>query len=319
MAGDTADALHDPAPAPFAWMEGRTLVRPHGGCEAGCGRGPSSERIELPFAAMKCLGLIGGIGWESTATYYRILNESVRHRFGSLYTARLLINSLDFQEIDSLVKANRWNDAGAILADAARVLEKAGAEGVVICSNLMHYVAEHVEAAVEIPLLHLGDAVLKELRAARCTRVGLLGTRFTLEHDFLLERPRQTPATGRPRKPIVVVRPAERDLDQLDRIIYGEVCRGIVREASRETLLRLGRQLRADGSQAIVLGSSELGLLLKPDDFAEPILDSTEVHALAAARWLTDSKVLSSARSSPEVESGSRPPGKRATLPRENG
>ena len=240
---------------------------------------------------MKCLGLIGGIGWESTALYYRIINETVRHRYGSLYTARLLINSLDFQEVDSLVKANRWNDAGAILGEAARVLERAGAEGVVICSNLMHYVAEHVEAAVDIPLLHLGDAVLKEIRAARCTQVGLLGTRFTLEHDFLLERPRHAPLPGRPRKPIKVHLPAGRDLDELDRIIYGEVCRGIVRDASRETLLRLGRQLRAAGAQAIVLGSSELGLLLKPDDFAEPIFDSTEVHALAAARWLIEGKL----------------------------
>lgn len=234
----------------------------------------------------------------------------MRHRFGSLYTARLLINSLDFQAVDSLVKANRWNDAGAILADAARVLEQAGAGGVVICSNLMHYVAEHVEAAVDIPLLHLGDAVLKELRAARCTQVGLLGTRFTLEHDFLLERPRPASQAGRPRKPITVHLPADRDLEALDRIIYGEVCRGVVRDASRETLLRLGRELRAKGAQAIVLGSSELGLLLKPDDFAEPIFDSTEVHALAAARWLTEEKLPARA----PAESGSRSPAKPATL-----
>lgn len=240
---------------------------------------------------MKCLGLIGGIGWESTALYYRLINEAVRSRFGSLYSARLIIDSLEFQSLDSMVKENRWNDAGALLADAARTLEKAGAEGIVICSNLMHYVAEHVEAAVDVPLLHLGDAVLKELRAARVSHVGLLGTRFTLEHDFLLERPRTGPQAGRPRKPMNVLLPAERDFVELDRIVYGEVCRGIVRESSRETLLRLGRQLRAQGAQAIVLGSSELGLLLKPDDFAEPIFDSTEVHALAAARWLIDGKL----------------------------
>ncbi len=239
---------------------------------------------------MRCLGLIGGIGWESTALYYRLVNEAVRHRYGSLYSARMIINSLEFQALDSLVQENRWNDAGALLADAARTLERAGAEGLVLCSNLMHYVAEHVEAAVDIPLLHLGDAVLRELRAARVTRVGLLGTRFTLEHDFLLERPGRAPAPGRPRKPLRVLLPPEADLSELDRIIYGEVCRGIVRPESRETLLRLGRDLRAAGAQAIVLGSSELGLLLKPDDFAEPILDSTEVHALAAARWLIEGK-----------------------------
>ncbi|MBX3736966.1 MAG: amino acid racemase [Candidatus Didemnitutus sp.] len=239
---------------------------------------------------MNCLGLIGGIGWESTALYYRLINETVRSRFGSLYTARLLIDSLEFQALDTLVKENRWNDAGAILAEAARRLEAGGAAGVLICSNLMHYVAEHVEAAVDIPLLHLGDAVLKELRGARVTRVGLLGTRFTLEHDFLLERPKDKPEPGRPRKPIAVFLPHERDFAEIDRIIYGEVCRGIVRESSRDTLLRLAGELRAQGAQAIVLGSSELGLLLKPDDFSEPILDSTEVHAIAAAKWLIDSK-----------------------------
>lgn len=249
----------------------------------------------------RCLGLIGGIGWESTALYYRLINESVRHRFGSLYSARLLINSLEFQALDSLVKENRWNDAGAHLADAARTLEAAGAHAILICSNLMHYVAEHVEAAVDIPLLHLGDAVLRELRAARVTRVGLLGTRFTLEHDFLLERPATGPAPGRPRKPIHLLLPPERDFAELDRIIYGEVCRGIVRDSSRETLLRLASQLRAEGAQAIVLGSSELGLLLKPDDFAEPIFDSTEVHALAAARWLIEGKLPGRVAPSREV------------------
>lgn len=234
---------------------------------------------------MKCLGLIGGIGWESTARYYRLINESVRSHYGSLYSARMLINSLEFQALDSLVKENRWNDAGAVLAEAAQTLEKAGAEGIVLCSNLMHYVAEHVEAAVEVPLLHIGDAVLKEVRSARASRVGLLGTRFTLEHDFLLERPVTKPESGRPRKPISILLPDEADFAALDHVIYGEVCRGIVREASRELVLRLCQQLRARGAQAIVLGSSELALLLRADDFNEPLFDSTEVHALRAARW----------------------------------
>lgn len=239
-------------------------------------------RANAPF---QCLGLIGGIGWESTAQYYRLINGAVRDRFGSLYSARMLVNSLEFQSLDLLVKENRWNDAGALLAEAARTLEAAGADGVVLCSNLMHYVAEHVEAAVRVPFLHIGDAVLKELRAARVSRVGLIGTRFTLEHDFLLQRPVTRPPAGRPRRPLKVLLPAEVDHDRLDRIIYGEVCRGVVRDESRETLLRIGRDLRRQGAQAILLGSSELGLLLRPDDFAEPLLDSTEIHALAAARW----------------------------------
>jgi aspartate racemase len=232
---------------------------------------------------MKCLGLIGGIGWESTALYYRLINEEVRNRFGSLHSARLVLNSLEFQAIDSFVKANRWNDAGAALADAARMLERAGAEAVVLCSNLMHYVVEAVDAAVAIPVLHIGDAVLAEARAARVNRLGLIGTRFTLEHDFLLERP--AAAAGRRRLPVEILTPAPTEFAEIDRIIYGELCRGVVREESRDTLLRLAKDLRTRGAQGIVLGSSELALLLRVDDFALPLFDSTEIHALAAVRW----------------------------------
>jgi aspartate racemase len=234
---------------------------------------------------MKCLGLIGGIGWESTAIYYRLINQSVREHYGSLYSARLILNSLEFQHLDTLVKENRWNDAGAMIGEAARTLERAGAEAIVVCSNLMHYVAEQVEAAVDVPLLHVGDAILKELRRARVNRVGLIGTRFTLEHDFLFERPAAAAGGGRRRLPVEVVTPATADFDELDRIIYSELCKGTVSEASRVTLLRMAKDLRGNGAQAIVLGSSELALLLKPDDFNQPLFDSTELHALAAANW----------------------------------
>ncbi len=232
---------------------------------------------------MKCLGLIGGIGWESTALYYRLINEEVRNRYGSLHSARLVINSLEFQTIDSLVKANRWNDAGAALAEAAQMLERAGADAVVLCSNLMHYVFEAITAAVTIPVLHIGDAVLAEARTARVNRLGLIGTRFTLEHDFLLERP--AARAGHRRLPLEFLVPAPADFDEIDRIIYNELCRGIVREESREVLLRLAKDLRLRGAQAIMLGSSELALLLHADDFALPLFDSTEIHALAAVRW----------------------------------
>ena len=232
---------------------------------------------------MKCLGLIGGIGWESTVLYYRVINEELRNRHGSLSSAPLIVNSLEFQRIDSLVQANQWNAAGAALAEAARTLERAGAEAVVLCSNLMHYVYEAIDAAVAIPVLHIGDAVLAEARAARINRIGLIGTRFTLEHDFLLERPA---AQGGPRRlPVKVILPEPAILDELDRIIYGELCRGEVREESRNLLLKLARDLRARGAQGIVLGSSELALLLRSDDFVLPLLDSTEIHALAAVRW----------------------------------
>jgi len=232
---------------------------------------------------MKCLGLIGGIGWESTALYYRLINEEVRNRHGSLHSARLVLDSLEFQAIDSLVKGNRWNDAGVALAGAARTLERAGAEAVVLCSNLMHYVFEAIAAAVAIPVLHIGDAVLAEARAARVNRIGLIGTRFTLEHDFLLERP--AAHEGHRRLPVNILTPDPAEFGELDRIIYSELCRGVIREESRATLLRLTKALRTRGAQGIVLGSSELALLLRPDDFALPLFDSTEIHALAAVRW----------------------------------
>lgn len=260
---------------------------------------------------MKCLGLIGGIGWESTALYYRLINEEVRNRYGSLHSARLIVNSLEFQQLDSLVKANRWNDAGAMLATAARSLEAAGVDAVVLCSNLMHYVAEHITAAIKVPLLHIGDAVLDEARASRVTRLGLVGTRFTLEHDFLFERPAAT--SNRRRFEMEVVVPDPGEFEALDRIIYGELCRGVVREESREVLLRLAKDLRLRGAQAIVLGSSELALLLRPDDFTLPLFDSTELHALAAARWALGEAGSRRPRFS-EIEPGSmlgRPKGRR--------
>ncbi|HEY0947277.1 MAG TPA: amino acid racemase [Opitutaceae bacterium] len=232
---------------------------------------------------MKCIGLIGGIGWEATALYYRILNQEVRNRYGSLHSARLFVNSLEFQSLDLLVRENRWNDAGALLADAARRLEAAGVDAVVLCSNLMHYVVEHIEAAVRVPVLHVGDAVLGEARAARVSRLGVLGTRFTLEHDFLFARP--AAPRGRRPGPIDVITPVPGDLEELDRIIYSELCQGVIRDESRTVLLRMARELRNRGAQAIVLGSSELALLLGPADFTQPLFDSTELHALAVARW----------------------------------
>jgi aspartate racemase len=196
------------------------------------------------------------------------------------------VNSLEFQTLDAQVKANRWNDAAASLADAARTLERAGAEALLLCSNQMHYVFEAVASAVAVPVLHLGDAVLAEARAARMNRIGLIGTRFTLEHDFLLERA-AAGGSGR-RLPVTVLLPDPADFAALDHIIYGELCRGLVREESRAVVLRVARSLRAHGAQGIVLASSELALLLRSDDFALPLLDSTELHALAAVRWAVE-------------------------------
>jgi aspartate racemase len=251
---------------------------------------------------MKTLGLIGGIGWESTARYYRLINEEVRNRFGSLHSAPMIVNSLEFQTLDAQVKANRWNDAAASLAEAARTLERAGAEALLLCSNQMHYVFEAVAGAVAVPVLHLGDAVLAEARAARAARmnrIGLIGTRFTLEHDFVLERA-AAGGSGR-RLPVTVLLPDPADFAAVDHIIYGELCRGLVREESRALVLRVARNLRAHGAQGIVLASSELALLLRADDFALPLLDSTELHALAAVRWALETNRKSAQRTRPDA------------------
>ena len=248
---------------------------------------------------MKTLGLIGGVGWESTALYYRLINEEVRNRFGSLHSAPMIVNSLEFQTLDAQVKANRWNDADASLAEAARTLERAGAEALLLCSNQMHYVFEAVAGAVAVPVLHLGDAVLAEARAARMNRIGLIGTRFTLEHDFLLERAADG-GSGR-RLPVTVLLPDPADFAALDHIIYGELCRGLVREESRALVLRVARNLRAHGAQGIVLASSELALLLRADDFALPLLDSTELHALAEVRWALETNLTSARKMRPDA------------------
>jgi aspartate racemase len=203
---------------------------------------------------MKTLGLIGGVGWESTARYYRLINEEVRNRFGSLHSAPMIVNSLEFQTLDAQVKANRWNDADASLAEAARTLERAGAEALLLCSNQMHYVFEAVGAG----------------------------------------------GSGR-RLPVTVLLPDPADFAALDHIIYGELCRGLVREESRALVLRVVRNLRAHGAQGIVLASSELALLLRADDFALPLLDSTELHALAAVRWALETNLTSARKMRPDA------------------
>jgi aspartate racemase len=203
---------------------------------------------------MKTLGLIGGVGWESTALYYRLINEEVRNRFGSLHSAPMIVNSLEFQTLDAQVKANRWNDADASLAEAARTLERAGAEALLLCSNQMHYVFEAVGAG----------------------------------------------GSGR-RLPVTVLLPDPADFAALDHIIYGELCRGLVREESRALVLRVVRNLRAHGAQGIVLASSELALLLRADDFALPLLDSTELHALAEVRWALETNLTSARKMRPDA------------------
>ncbi len=227
---------------------------------------------------MKTIGLIGGMSWESTVPYYRVINETVRDRLGGLHSARLVLYSLDFAEIERLQRVDDWEAAGASLAQAARVLEGAGADVVVLCTNTMHRVAGAVEAAVGIPLLHIADATGQAIRQAGFGTVGLLGTRFTMEQDFyrgrLLER-----------HGLAVLTPPEADRAFVHRVIYQELCRGDVVEESRAGYRRVMADLVRHGVEAIILGCTEIGLLVAAEDASVPLFDTTDLHARAAVAW----------------------------------
>ncbi|MFI9360832.1 aspartate/glutamate racemase family protein [Kitasatospora sp. NPDC053057] len=223
---------------------------------------------------MKTLGLIGGMSWESTAEYYRTLNELTRDRLGGLHSAQLVLYSVDFAEIEQLQAAGRWEEAGAVLADAARALEAAGAELLLICTNTMHKVADQVSAAVTVPLLHLADATADAVRAAGLRRVGLLGTAFTMEQDFY--RGRLT-AGG-----LDVLVPDAESRALVHRVIYEELCLGVVREESRAAYRHVIEELVAAGAEGIILGCTEIELLVGAEDSPIPVFPTARLHAEAA-------------------------------------
>lgn len=227
---------------------------------------------------MKTIGLIGGMSWESTIPYYRHLNEAVKARLGGLHSAKLVLFSVDFHEIERLQQSGDWEQAGRLLADAAQALERAGAELLVLCTNTMHKVAPAIEQAVNIPLLHIADPTAAAIQAAGLDRVGLLGTRFTMEQAFYRERLEQ-------RHGIRVLIPDEAQRQDVHRIIYEELCLGQVREESRETYRRIIASLVAQGAQAVILGCTEIGLLVGAGDASVPLFDTTALHAQQAAEW----------------------------------
>ncbi|MCD2466642.1 aspartate/glutamate racemase family protein [Streptomyces sp. MBT42] len=223
---------------------------------------------------MKTIGLIGGMSWESTAVYYRLLNEFTRDRLGGLHSARCVLYSVDFAEIEQLQVQNRWTEAGEILAAAAQALEAAGAEMILICTNTMHKVADQVGAAVSVPLLHLADATAEAVRASGLHRVGLLGTAFTMEQDFYRGR---LEAGG-----LDVQVPDADGRALVHHVIYDELCRGIVREESRAAYQKVITDLVAAGAEGIILGCTEIELLIGPEDSPVPIFPTARLHAKAA-------------------------------------
>ena len=227
---------------------------------------------------MKTIGLIGGLSWESSAEYYRIINQAAQQRLGGLHSAECLMYSFDFGEIEALQAADDWAAATARMVDAARRLARGGAGCVVICSNTMHRMAAEVEAAVDLPLLHIADATARPIVAAGYQRVGLLGTRFTMEQDFY--KGRMVDRYG-----LDVLIPEKAGRDSVHRIIYEELVRGVIRAESRRAYQAVIDALKAAGAQAVILGCTEIGLLIKPEDSALPSFDTTALHALAAVDW----------------------------------
>jgi aspartate racemase len=225
---------------------------------------------------MKTIGLIGGMSWESTIPYYRLINETVKARLGGFHSAKIILYSVNFHEIERLQHAGDWTEAGRLLVDAARSLETAGAEFLVLCTNTMHKVAPAIEAAVTIPLLHIADPTAHEIKRQAMTRIGLLGTRFTMEQDFY--RDRLTRIHG-----IEVVIPVEPDREIVHRIIYDELCMGRVLDASRDEYRRIIVSLIDQGAQAIILGCTEIAMLVGSEDSSVPVFDTTSLHARKAA------------------------------------
>jgi aspartate racemase len=227
---------------------------------------------------MKTIGLIGGMSWESTIPYYRQINETVKQRLGGLHSAKIILFSVDFFEIERLQHAGDWPAAGALLADAARALERAGADCVVLCTNTMHKVAAAIEAAVPLPLLHIADPTATAIKAAGLHTIGLLGTRFTMEQDFYRARLKT-------RHGLTVLVPNAIERDTVHSIIYNELCLGQILPASRAAYRATMAQLVAQGAQAIILGCTEIGLLVGPNDASVPLFDTTALHATSAAEW----------------------------------
>jgi aspartate racemase len=230
---------------------------------------------------VRTIGLLGGMSWESTVPYYRVVNEVVKARLGGLHSAKVVLVSVDFAEVERLQHAGDWDAAGALLAASARSLEAAGAECVVLCTNTMHKVADAIEAAVAIPLLHIADPTAEAVRAAGLRTVGLLGTRFTMEQAFYVGRLEA-------RHGLTVLTPPPDDRALVHRVIYEELVLGRTLEASRDAYRRVMADLVARGAEGVVLGCTEIGLLVGPADASVPLFDTTALHAAAAGAWAVE-------------------------------
>lgn len=224
---------------------------------------------------MKTIGLIGGMSWESTVTYYQILNETIKKELGGLHSAKCLLYSVDFAEIEQYQAEDNWNKSAEVLADAASNLEKAGADFILICTNTMHKIAPQIQSKISIPILHIAEATADELERSQISKVALLGTRYTMTQDFykskLVDRK------------IDVLIPNENDIEIVHNVIYKELCVGTISQKSKKEFLRIINDLSEQGAQGVILGCTEIGLLIKQSDTKIPLFDTTFIHAEKAA------------------------------------
>jgi len=227
--------------------------------------------------ALKTIGLLGGMSWESTLPYYRIINQTISRELGGFHSAKILLFSMDFHEIEALQHAGDWERAGALLAEAARRLETAGADFLVIATNTMHKVAPAIQREIRIPLLHIADATADVIQQEGIGTVGLLGTRFTMEGEFYRARLEE--------RGLRVLLPDAAEREEIHRVIYDELCRGQILEASRSLYERIMERLVTEGAQGIILGCTEISLLVQRGSSAVPLFDTTEIHGQAAALW----------------------------------
>ncbi|EKO3865820.1 aspartate/glutamate racemase family protein [Vibrio sp. Y29_XK_CS5] len=232
---------------------------------------------------MKTIGLIGGMSWESTANYYQIINREVKARLGGLHSGKVCLYSVDFAEIETLQHQGRWDDTAIILAQAAKSVEAGGADFILICTNTMHKVADQIQQAVNVPLVHIADATAEQLVADGIKKVGLLGTRFTMEQDFYKQR--LIDKFG-----VDVVVPSSDDQTIVHDVIYNELCKGEVRDDSRQHYLTIIEKLVEQGAEAVILGCTEIAMLVEPQHTDVKLYDTTEIHAKAAVEKALDSK-----------------------------
>jgi len=224
---------------------------------------------------MKTIGLLGGMTWHSTIEYYRIINELIAEKLGGYHSAHLILYSVDFAEIESGHHENRWDDMAIILTEAAKSLKRAGAHFIVICANTMHKLADEVEKGSGLPILHIADATGEAIKGEGLSKVGLIGTKFTMEEEFIRERLKE-------RFGLEVIIPEEKDRNTVNHIIYEELGKGIINESSRQAYIEVIHRLAKHGAEGIILGCTEIPLLIRPGDVDIPLFDTTRLHAEAA-------------------------------------